>query len=256
MHEDKHFIDIHTHILPGVDDGSVDIEETIVMLQIAYDSGTRGIVATPHMFLDLFKNNDFLEIRDRFDRFKEELEPYHSTFPFLREMDVYLGAENYASVEFLEALDQGCVLTLNGSRYLLLEVPFSSPFRQIEAFLERILATDYLPVIAHVERYAAVQEDPLRLEPLWRRGCVVQVNARSLAGSSGSRPKNCAEKLIQAGVLDVIATDGHRPRWRPPDLQGVYLYLEKEYGREDALRWMTENPRMILANQRLDAART
>ena len=251
MHEDKNFIDVHTHILPGVDDGAANIEETLVMLRIAYDLGTRGVVATPHMFLDLFQNNDFLKIRDRFERLKEELEPYQAKLPYLKEMNIYLGAENYACVEFLKALDQGCVLTLNGSRYLLVEVPFTFPLSQIESFLDRILATDYLPVIAHVERYTAVQEDPLRIKPFWRRGCVIQVNARSLAGGSGSRAQQCAEQLLQEGLLDVIATDGHRPRWRPPDLQAVYLKLEKECKREDVLRWMAENPRMILANERL-----
>ncbi len=140
------------------------------MLRIAYDSGTRGVVATPHMFLDLFRNNDFLEIRDRFERFKEELEQSEDKFPYLKEMNVYLGAENYASAEFLEALDQGCVLSLNGSRYLLVEVPFTFTIDQIVAFLERILATDYTPVLAHVERYAAVQEGPLRMETFWKRG--------------------------------------------------------------------------------------
>jgi tyrosine-protein phosphatase YwqE len=73
VQEAKNFIDIHAHILPGVGDGSANFEETLGMLQIAYDSGIRGIVATPHMFLDLFQNNDVLEIRDRFERFKEEL---------------------------------------------------------------------------------------------------------------------------------------------------------------------------------------
>ena len=256
VHEDKNFIDIHTHILPGVDDGAVHMGETLVMLRIAYDSGTRGIVATPHMFLDRFPNTDVLEIRDRFERFKEQLESYQAKLPYLKEMNVYLGAENYACEEFLEALDQGCVLTLNGSRYLLVEVPFTLPFNQIEAFLDRILATGYLPVIAHVERYAAVQEDPLRMEPFRSRGCVIQVNARSLAGASGSPAKRCAEKLLQEGLLDVIATDGHRSLWRPPDLQAAYLSLEKEHEREDLLRWMAENARMMLANQRLDGAQT
>lgn len=97
------FVDIHTHILPGVDDGAQSLEDTLVMLRIAYDSGTRRMVATPHMFLDLFNNNDFLEIRDRFEALIRDLNSYQEKQPHIKEMDLYLGAENYASPEFLES---------------------------------------------------------------------------------------------------------------------------------------------------------
>jgi|JYMV01.1.fsa_nt_gi protein-tyrosine phosphatase len=176
------FVDIHTHILPGVDDGAQSLEDTLVMLRIAYDSGTRRMVATPHMFLDLFNNNDFLEIRDRFEALIRDLNSYQEKQPHIKEMDLYLGAENYASPEFLEALGQGCVLTLNGSRYLLVEVSPALPMSQIGVIMENVLAADYTPVIAHVERYAAVQQDPSQMERLRNLGCVLQVNARSLAG--------------------------------------------------------------------------
>ncbi|MDA2932704.1 hypothetical protein MYX82_00010 [Acidobacteria bacterium AH-259-D05] len=245
------FIDIHTHILPGVDDGAGSIDETLAMLRIAYDSGTRKMVATPHMFMHLFHNNDFVEIRDRFEQFKLDLDSYQDKFPYLREIDLYLGAENYACPEFLEALDQGCVLTLNGSRYLLVEVFPMFPFGQMKAVIEKIFSAGYMPVIAHAERYAAIQEDPLRMEPLWQQGCVVQVNARSVTGASGSRVKKCADKLLGEGLVDVIATDGHRPGWRPPDLQGVFRKLEQKYGQDEVKGWMVGNPGLILANERI-----
>lgn len=254
MCPDRNFIDIHTHILPGVDDGSATIEETLVMLRIAYDSGTRGIVATPHMFLDLFDNFDFLKIRDRFEALIRELDPYKEKLSYLNELDLYLGAENYASPEFLEALGQGCVLTLNGSRYLLVEVSPALSMSQIGVIMESVLLADYTPVIAHVERYAAVQQDPLQVERLRNLGCVIQVNARSLAGASGSRNKRCAERLLQEGLLDVIATDGHQPRWRPPDFQSVFQTLGKGHAKDDVLRWMVKNPRLILSNEPLKSA--
>jgi protein-tyrosine phosphatase len=247
------FIDLHTHILPGVDDGSKNIGETLVMLRIAYDSGTRGMVATPHMFLDLFANHDFLRIRDRFEAFIRELDQYREKLAYLDEMDLYLGAENYASPKFLDALGQGCVLTINGSRYLLVEVSPDLPMSQIDTIMDRVLVADYTPVIAHVERYAAVQQDPPQMENLRNLGCVIQVNARSLAGASGSRNQRCAERLLQESLVDVIATDGHQPRWRPPDFQSVYQKLGQEHAKDDVLRWMVKNPRLILSNAPLNS---
>ena len=244
-------IDIHSHVLPVVDDGSVSVDETIAMLKIAHETGTRKIVATPHMFLDLFNNNDFVEIGDRFEQLNSELVSCQDAFPFLEEMHLYSGAENHASPEFLKALDQGCVLTLNGSRYLLLEVSPTVPFSQIQEVLERVSSAGYTPVIAHPERYGAIQEDPARIEQFWEMGCVVQVNADSFMGGSGSRAKRCVRRLLTAGVVDVIASDGHRLRWRPPNLGRVLTKLEQEYERESVVGWLVENPGLILANERL-----
>jgi protein-tyrosine phosphatase len=201
-------VDIHSHVLPGVDDGAVSVDETIAMLRIAYDAGTRRIVATPHMFHALFHNNDFVQILDRFEQLKSELKSCQDAFPFLQDMQLYSGAENFASPEFLTALDQGCVLTLNGSRYLLIEFPPALPFVQMQTFIKKVLSTDYTPIIAHPERYGVIQKDPLRVEQFQQTGSVIQVNADSIRGGSGSRAKQCSRSLLQAGLVDVIASDG------------------------------------------------
>ena len=247
-------VDIHSHVLPGVDDGAVSVDETIAMLRIAYDAGTRKIVATPHMFLDLFHNNDFVQILDRFEQLKSELESCQDAFPFLQDMHIYSGAENFASQEFLAALEQGCVLTLNGSRYLLVEFSPVLPFRHFLSVIEKVVATGYTPVIAHPERYGAIQKDPLRVEQFEQMGCVIQVNADSVRGGSGSRAKKCSRSLLQAGWVDVIASDGHRLRWRPPNLGGVLGRLEEEFTKDDIAGWLVENPGRILANKRLASA--
>jgi len=126
---------------------------------------------------------------------------------------------------------------------------------QIGVIMENVLLADYTPVIAHVERYAAVQQDPTQMERLRNLGCVMQVNARSLAGASGSQNKTCAERLLQEGLLDVIATDGHQPRWRPPDFQLVFQTLGQGNSKDDVMRWMVTNPRLILSNEPLNSAK-
>ena len=245
------FIDIHSHVLPGVDDGASSVDETIAMLKLAHETGTRKIVATPHMFLNLFNNNDFVEICDRFEQLKSDLDSCQDAFPFLQEMHLYSGAENYASPEFLKALDEGCVLPLNGSRYLLVEVSPGLPFSQIQTVTERVSGSGYTPVIAHPERYGAIQKDPARIKQVWEMGCVIQMNADSFMGGSGSATRSCAGTLLTAGLVDVIASDGHRLGWRPPNLGRVVERLQPEYEQEDVVGWLVENPGLILSNERL-----
>jgi protein-tyrosine phosphatase len=248
------YIDIHTHILPEIDDGAQDIDEAVAMLRIAHGGGTRKIVLTSHMFIDLFDSFDFVEIRDRFSQFLFLLKSREEQFNFLRELDLYLGAENYASPEFLEALDQGRVLSLNGSRYLMVEFSPMLFFDQIAEIIQRVLLAGYTPIIAHPERYAAIQEDPLRIERLWQMGCVVQINADSLLRDSISRTNKCAHWLLREGFVDVIASDAHRPGWRPPCLDLVFECLEQQYAREDIAQWMWSNANLILANKSLVCA--
>lgn len=248
------FVDIHTHLLPGVDDGAASTDEAVGMLKLAYEAGTRKIVATPHMFFEMFGNFDFVAIRDRFDVFVGELDEYREKLPFLNEMQVYLGAENYASPELFEALEQGCVLSLNGSRYLLVEVPILLPFSQIENVVARVFAAGYTPVLAHAERYGGVQEDPSRLVPFWERGGVVQVNGDSLLGGWGSKAQKSARKLLAEGIVDVIASDGHRLARRTPALDKALRWLESQFGEEDVQAWLSENPGALVGNELLQPA--
>ena len=208
------------------------------------------------MFHALFHNNDFVQILDRFEQLQSDLRSCQDAFPFLQNMHLYSGAENFASPEFLTALDQGCVLTLNGSRYLLVEFSPVLPLSQLQSVLEKVVATGYTPVIAHPERYGAIQKEPLRVEQFERMGCVIQLNADSVRGGSGSRAKQCSRSLLQAGCVDVIASDGHRIRWRPPTLGRVLRRLEEGYTKEDITGWLVENPERILANKRLVSAVT
>jgi len=249
-----HFVDIHTHILPEVDDGAASVAETIDMLKIAYDGGTRKIVATPHMFLDLFGNNDVAHIQNLFNRLVSDLRVQVDQFPFLDEVEVSLGAENYVSPEFLEALAQGCVLSINGSRYLLIEFSPLSPFNQIEQAVQKVLEMGYTPIIAHLERYAAIQQNPLQIEQFWEMGGVTQINAGSLLRRDGSRSSDCARQLLQEGLVDVIASDGHGPQWRPPSLEKVFEILENDYEMEDISGWMCKNAEVILTDEVLEVS--
>ncbi len=249
------FIDLHSHLLPGIDDGSSSIVETVEMLRIAHRRGTRGIVATPHAFQPMFATHSLVALCGAFSRMMEELTDLasYSDHSFLKEMEVHLGSENLVTPEFLQALEERKVLTLNGSRYLLVEFPLFMPFPLIESAALQILEREMIPVLAHVERYEAFHQRPECLKDLKTRGCVIQVNADSIGKGRKDENSQLAVSLASQGVLDVIASDGHDASARPPEVQSAFDRLAKELSEEKLNTWMSENPSRILANQNLES---
>lgn len=247
------FVDIHCHLLPGLDDGSTSVVETVEMLRIAHQRGTRGIVATPHVFQPMFERCSSIALCGAFSRMMEELRELsqYSKNSFLKEVDVYLGSENLISAEFFEALKERKILTLNGSRYLLVEFPTVMPYPLVESAADQILESMLTPVLAHVERYDFFRRRTKRLNELRERGCVIQVNAESLDAERGDEASNFALSLARRGLLDVIASDGHDLGHRSPDVQRAFDYLSRELSEESLVSWMTENPARILADEDL-----
>lgn len=244
------FVDLHTHFLPTIDDGPATFTETVKMLHIAYLGGTRGIVATPHMFLDPYNNKDPILVNDHFARTVAELRlrSKNPDFAFLGEMSLFLGSENYASPDFLEALNEGRVLPINGGRYLLVEfTSFLSP-DTVMLVIRQVLAAGKVPVIAHAERSFAIQERPEWMSRFLDAGCISQINADSILGASGPRVRKVCLSLLSQNLVHVIASDGHRPDFRPPDLREVFLKLTKMYPPEQIYRWVCGNPSLIIEN--------
>ncbi len=247
------FVDIHSHILPKIDDGPPSLDIVLQMLRLAYRTGTRAMVATPHMFLPPFNNNDLAEIKHAFAETVQELGRWQSEpgWSFLRDMSLYLGAENYLSPEFLEALEHGRVLSVNQSFYLLVEFSEFLSFEMLISAVERILATGRVPILAHVERYPPFRESPRMLEHLCEMGCVAQLNGASVLRTKGRAQRKIALSFLRQGLVQVIASDAHEHRIRTPVLDQVFAALKKTFSEPDVIAWMFENPRRILANQSL-----
>lgn len=247
------FVDLHCHLLPGLDDGPTSIEESIAMLRFAYQRRTLGIVATPHAFQPMFPSTDTSAVVGSFERLVQQVDnlSQEDDDSSLREMTLYLGAENLVSAEFLSALENREVLTINGSRYVLVEFPRFLSYQIVESALEQILIAELIPVLAHVERYEFLHHRPGRLARLRREGCVIQVNAEALLqGGMGVEPR-LAHSAATRGLVDVVASDGHDLVARPPDLQAAFESLLREFPEESLRTWMWENPARILANQEL-----
>lgn len=243
------FTDIHTHFLPALDDGPKTLADTVEMLRFAHAGGTRAIVATPHMFQESFGNFEIAKVNDVFAHTVGELKEWSGRpgLEFLAELKLYLGAENMADSAFLEALDQNRVLTLNGSRYILIEFGLNLPSRYLLSVVDRVLARGLVPVLAHVERYSAVRRDPGLLARLLEKGCLTQVNAESFEGSFWSRGRRFALDLLTKNLISLIASDSHGAHYRPPQMLETFQKVESRVGLDQAETLFWRNPQWVVA---------
>lgn len=181
-------VDIHCHILPGVDDGSPSMEDSLEMARMAADSGVTDIIATPHCNLpgNGPKNYRSASLRAAFSRLQQALDA--EGIP----LRIHPGAEVFCTPELPRLLDQRQLQTLGGSRYLLVEFYFDESAEFMEQCFRDIRHRGLVPVAAHPERYNAVQRDPARLEGWFRRGIVIQLNKGSVLGRLGRRAQDTA----------------------------------------------------------------
>ncbi len=241
-------IDIHTHILPGVDDGAGNLDETVEMLRIAHESGTRVMVATPHMFHPSFSSRSPNEIRERFETLQEDLAGIGQTtgFEFLQDMKILLGAENLWGSDFLEALHRQGILPMNGSHYVLVEFHPLIPRTQLLKSAEILLSKGLVPLLAHVERYSAVHKDPKLLQRLLEQGCLTQLNARALQGRSWARTRRFALRLLGADLISLIASDAHGCGERSPSLTPALDILHPRFSDLQIRAWTVDSPRWVI----------
>ena len=246
-----HLIDLHTHVLPAIDDGPQTFAESLEMLRLAWAGGTREIVATPHMFFPGFPGNDRDRVTKRFDETIQMIEEWSSEpdFTFLEDMSLYLGAENYLSPEFLQALDHRHLLTINESRYVLLEFFPRSPAATIESALARVLDAGLIPVVAHVERYVELRDRPSQLARLVDRGCLLQVNSSAVLGPLFSRQRRVALTLLKRDLIHIVSSDAHGPRTRRPRLDEATALLSRRFPAARVAAWTHENPRRVIRDE-------
>ena len=239
------YTDIHCHILPGVDDGARDLEESIAMLKLAYRENIHKIILTPHQKPDR-KCVSVSGIYKRIELLSEEL----SRFPI--DIRLYLGGELLYSHELTGQLEEGILPTLAGSRYALVEYLPDENWSYIRDGLYHLSGNGYWPIVAHVERYAQVAAKPERVQELIDMGCRIQVNAGSLTGDWGFGLKRIAARLIRDRLVHFVATDAHRGSGRrSPQMEKCALWLKKKVGDGYARELLHENAEAIFANEEI-----
>ena len=236
--------DLHTHVLPGVDDGARDMETSLEMLKNAVCSDVAALALTPHCIIEdeagAEQTEDFLKGFRELCREAKALE-----------IDLFLGAEVHVTPFLFEYAEQLRLPTLNASRYLLTEFPFYFPAEAYQQVLERLLEAGVIPVVAHPERYEAVMHDP-SLAALWvEMGCHLQLTGSSVTGEFGKRAKAASDFLLNRDLVCCVASDAHDLRHRTNFLLEAFDHLTMLRSREYARILMWENPIRILSDQDL-----
>lgn len=211
------FVDCHSHVVPSGDDGAPSIDEGLALCRSAAQHGTGVLFATPHVwpYLTLTPDRE-AEIRDAYERMR----PHAG-------LELRLGYELTPARALLEEDPRRYVL--GGTDRVLMEVPFSGPADLLFALAAHVEAHDLQPVIAHPERTEAVLDDPLIADELAERGWTLQVNATSLLGRHGPEPEKLAWSLVEGGLAQVVASDGHRAT-RPAHLDDAYTLAVRRLG--------------------------
>jgi len=226
-------IDIHHHLLFGLDDGSKDIETSIAMVEVAADDGITHIVCTPHA--NSRYHFDPAVNQQKLEQLKESIDC---------QIELGLGCDFHLSFENIDdALKNPQKYTINQKNYLLVEFADLSIPLQITQVFHQFLIAGIQPIITHPERNATIQRTPGRLDEWVNMGCLVQVTASSITGRFGRLAKSFSENLIEQNKIHFLATDAHNLDSRPPRMKEVFEQVAKQYGTATAERLCINNPR-------------
>ncbi len=235
-------IDLHAHILPGLDDGPKKMDDTLELCRIAVEDGIHTIVATPHMFNELYSNTREGVLKS-VDELRKRL---------LREdipLEILPGADTHITSDLPHLIAEGKILTVgDGGRYLLLELPSNLVPQGVEKLLFSLRLRGITAIITHPERNGEIQSNPETLESILKGGHLAQITASSFTGKFGEEAEKCAEILLNAGLCHVVASDCHSG-YRPPVLSEAREIVESLVGKKETRAIFYQNPRRILAGK-------
>ena len=231
-------IDLHSHILPELDDGSQSLQESLAMARMAVDSGVTAMVATPHC-VDA-------RAREAFDSWKLLRQALRENRIPLK---LFPGMEIFGTEDTLRLLKEGKLFTLNGSRYPLVEFSFHSDGQEETRILSTLCKAGLRPIVAHPERYSYIQQDPEMVNRWYRMGCLMQLNRGSLLGRFGFRAQEMATELVERNFAAAVSSDAHSSWLRTPWLEDVRKLLSQDFSPACARTLLLENPRRILKDE-------
>lgn len=233
-------IDIHAHILPGVDDGARDWDESMAMVQAAYEQGVRCIIATPHHS----RRRGIAGLHGLVEELRRRARRQ------IAELPVFLGEELYYYDGLADDLKSGCALTLAGSCYALVEFDPGVSYESLYQAVRKLCQARYIPVIAHIERYFCLRKKG-RLAELVKCGCRLQMNYSSLAGNSllSSEVRWCRRQVLD-GQIHYLGTDMHRMDYRKPELTESLRWLERCVGKDELTALLYGNADKIIQQRK------
>lgn len=245
------YVDMHTHILPAVDDGARDMKMALDMIRIAYEDGIRQIVATPHIHPDKMKYSNE-EVYEKFGEFCEEVAKVAP------EIKMYYGREYYCDFDAVEGIasydDNGemSYLTINNTGYLLVEFDVDVQYMNLKNYLRKLILKGYKPVVAHIERYHCLISHPERVCELDEMNLVLQINAMTITGKNGKEGQKFALKMIKDGLVDIIASDAHTNRNRCPVVYEAAKIVAKKCGKKTMEALFIKNPQHVINGEYME----
>lgn len=238
-------VDIHSHMLPGVDDGSDGMNESLEMARIAVSGGTEEMVITPHCNIPyMYKNYAGSKITDCFNELKLQIS--NCGIP----LEIYLGAEVFITDEITGLIRTGRVNTINNGRYILVEFGFNEEPEYMYKMLHKIISEGIVPVVAHPERYYAVFYYPEIIYGWIEAGAVIQINKGSLLGRFGKEPEAVARVLLAHNLVHCIASDAHTSWRRTPYLADAMDVMTDLFSQDYARNVLEINPHKIIFNSK------
>lgn len=234
-------IDIHSHVIPGIDDGAKDEEMAISMLKMAEESGTKKLVVTPHFMRGRF-DYEYNEVTEEVEKLRKLAEDNGIN------IEIYQGQEVYYSDRIVKYYDREIIGTINGTRYMLIELPM------LEFNLDEVIDNLYelqlkgvTPIIAHPERYKPFIRKPSLINRLIKEGCLFQLNAGSITGDFGKEVKKTAETYLMNRIYNFVGSDAHREIKRSPDLTRFLNIVDKE-----DIEFFRESSEAMLNNEEVE----
>lgn len=236
------YIDIHAHIIPGIDDGSKSNKESVEMLKQAHDAGVNTIIATPHY------SKGFCDYKiEEIYRYCKALEK-HARKHIHPEFCIFPGQEIYYNEHSLEMIQGGEVISLAGSNYILLEFAPEITYSALFQALREIAMTSYYPVLAHMERYDCLREKG-RVEELLHLGVMLQMNYSHIGGKWYDSNTKWCRQMLKAGFVDVLSTDMHNSTDRGPRMEEALAWMKKHLDEQYIEQITSTNAQVIIGKE-------
>lgn len=238
-------IDIHSHILPNIDDGARSIEETFNLIKEAQKAGFEAIVSTSH-YMENYYETDVPEREVWVKAICENLQTKNI------ETNLYLGNEIYFSDNIIELLEQRKASTINDTSYVLFELPLNAEPMNLYDVVYEMLQYKLVPILAHPERYSYVQKDPDLIYDLIEKGVLMQANYGSIIGQYGEKAQIIVRKFFENNMVHFLGSDVHRPNTIYPKIPQILREIESIIGSEKLEELTTKNPKLLLNNKKIE----
>lgn len=238
-------IDIHTHILPNIDDGSRSIDETFNLIKEAKEAGFEAIISTSHYMENYYETNA-PEREVWINAIYENLQVKNI------DMRLYLGNEIYLSDNIIKLLEEGKASTINDTSYVLFEMPLNVEPLNLYDVIYDMMQYKLVPILAHPERYTFIQKEPELVYDLIQKGVLMQSNFASIIGYYGEKAQFIAKKLLENNMVHFLGSDVHRQNTIYPKMPRILAELNAIIGDEKLEELTTINPKLVLQNKRID----